>query len=125
MRKKYKTLSRTSPKGGQRACLCKDSNTYSRKCCDGSLWSQGIGSIHGESLNGKWYGYEIEDCVDQHVHHVHVHDTQLEIGKTYYFTLENGHNGCHTVLRTKQSEGSHVESVSSAYSNCVDCQAEN
>lgn len=34
--------SRTSPKGGRRGCLCKD-NTYSVKCCDGSLRAQGIG----------------------------------------------------------------------------------
>jgi len=38
-----KIPSRTSPKGGQRACLCSDKNTYSIKCCDGSLWAQGIG----------------------------------------------------------------------------------
>jgi hypothetical protein len=37
--------SRTSPVGGNRACLCKDTNTYSIDCCDGSLWSQGIGVI--------------------------------------------------------------------------------
>lgn len=43
MRKQdYKTPSRTSPKNSRRGCLCKD-NTYSRKCCDGSLWAQGIG----------------------------------------------------------------------------------
>lgn len=36
----------TSPKNGRRACLCKDKNTYSRECCDGSLWAQGIGSIN-------------------------------------------------------------------------------
>jgi len=34
--------SRTSPKRGRRGCLCKD-NTYSVKCCDGSLRAQGIG----------------------------------------------------------------------------------
>ncbi len=43
-RLKFKTPSRTSPKNGKRACLCED-NTYSRKCCDGSLQAQGIGSI--------------------------------------------------------------------------------
>ena len=31
-----------SPKGGKRGCLCKD-NTYSSKCCDGTLRAQGIG----------------------------------------------------------------------------------
>jgi hypothetical protein len=34
-----------SPKNSRRACLCKDKDTYSRKCCDGSLWAQGIGVI--------------------------------------------------------------------------------
>jgi hypothetical protein len=45
MRKnKYeKTPSRTSPKNSRRGCLCKDQLTYDRKCCDGSLWAQGIG----------------------------------------------------------------------------------
>jgi hypothetical protein len=42
---KDKIPSRTSPKGNNRACLCKDTNTYSIKCCDGSLWAQGIGAI--------------------------------------------------------------------------------
>lgn len=41
--RKYKTPSYSSPKGGNRGCLCKDTNTYSKKCCDGSLWAQGIG----------------------------------------------------------------------------------
>ncbi len=39
---------RTSPKGNKRACLCKN-GTYSRKCCDGSLWAQGIGKIYDTS----------------------------------------------------------------------------
>jgi hypothetical protein len=34
----------SSPKNDKRACLCKN-NTYSRKCCDGSLRAQGIGNI--------------------------------------------------------------------------------
>lgn len=37
--------SQTSPKGGTRACLCKDGKKYSIKCCDGSLQAQGIGKI--------------------------------------------------------------------------------
>lgn len=43
--KSFKTPSRTSPKGGKRACLCPN-NTYSVKCCDGSLQAQGIGVIY-------------------------------------------------------------------------------
>jgi len=34
----------SSPTSDKRACLCKN-NTYSRKCCDGSLRAQGIGNI--------------------------------------------------------------------------------
>ena len=45
MPKKEFFPSHSSPKSSRRACLCKDKNTYSRKCCDGSLWSQGIGVI--------------------------------------------------------------------------------
>jgi len=42
----WKTPSRSSPQGGGvRGCLCKDTLTYSRKCCDGSLMAQGIGNI--------------------------------------------------------------------------------
>lgn len=43
-KQEYKTFSWTSPKGGTRGCLCID-NTYSSKCCDGSLQAQGIGII--------------------------------------------------------------------------------
>lgn len=41
---KNETVSKTSPKGGRRGCLCPD-NTYSSKCCDGTLRAQGIGKI--------------------------------------------------------------------------------
>ena len=44
-----KTPSYTSPKNSSRACLCKDTDTYSIKCCDGSLWAQGIGNIYRKS----------------------------------------------------------------------------
>ena len=40
--KRFFTPSKTSPKGSRRACLCED-NTYSTKCCDGSLRAQGVG----------------------------------------------------------------------------------
>lgn len=46
----FKTPSRTSPKGGKRGCLCED-NTYSSKCCDGSLQAQGIGQIYRKAEN--------------------------------------------------------------------------
>lgn len=46
-RRKNATVSRTSPKGGRRGCLCPDGKTYSSKCCDGTLEAQGIGNITG------------------------------------------------------------------------------
>lgn len=39
----------TSPRGGRRACLCWDTNTYAIECCDGSLKAQGIGVINRTS----------------------------------------------------------------------------
>lgn len=33
----------SSPKGGNRGCLCKD-ETYKSECCEGELSEQGIGS---------------------------------------------------------------------------------
>ena len=46
----FKTLSKTSPNGGNRACLCED-GTYSKECCDGSLQAQGIGSENEQSIS--------------------------------------------------------------------------
>jgi hypothetical protein len=37
------TQGKSSPKNSRRACLCLNSNTYSRKCCNGALLEQGIG----------------------------------------------------------------------------------
>jgi hypothetical protein len=31
------------PRNNRRACLCKDTNTYKRECCDGYLINEGIG----------------------------------------------------------------------------------
>jgi hypothetical protein len=44
------TKSRTSPKGGNRGCLCQDS-TYRKECCNGDLQNQGIGSTVGQNSN--------------------------------------------------------------------------
>ena len=55
--RKFFTLSRTSPKGGRRACLCED-NTYSIKCCDGSLRAQGIGTTT------KQFDYLLQENTD-------------------------------------------------------------
>ena len=41
---KQKTVSKTSPKGGKRGCLCND-GAYKAECCDGTLQAQGVGSL--------------------------------------------------------------------------------
>lgn len=49
-RKKF-IPSRTSPKGGKRACLCKDRNTYSISCCKGGIMNQGLGPLSGNGIS--------------------------------------------------------------------------
>jgi len=44
----------SSPKNDRRSCLCTNTNTYSRKCCNGNLIAQGIGVIQGiDNFNQK------------------------------------------------------------------------
>lgn len=43
--------SRSSPRSNTRACLCADTNTYSRKCCQGAIINQGIGNVTGTFNN--------------------------------------------------------------------------
>lgn len=50
MAKKQKTVSKTSPKGGKRGCLC-DDGTYKAECCDGTLQAQGVGSTVSQSTS--------------------------------------------------------------------------
>jgi hypothetical protein len=52
MKNIFKTPSRTSPQGSKRGCLCKN-NTYSTKCCDGSLQAQGIGQTSTTTENAN------------------------------------------------------------------------
>lgn len=43
--KSKETVGQQVPTNSKRGCLCKNGKTYSRKCCDGTLRSQGIGKI--------------------------------------------------------------------------------
>ena len=51
----------SSPKNSRMACLCIETNTYSRKCCNGALLEQGIGQTQspyiGNSLGGFNKGF--------------------------------------------------------------------
>ena len=49
---KQKTLSKTSPKGGKRGCLC-DDGKYRSECCDGTLQNQGIGNTTEQGVSVK------------------------------------------------------------------------
>lgn len=49
-RMRYNKVKPPVPQDDRRGCLCWDTNTYSRECCDGEYQSQGIGSITGDGL---------------------------------------------------------------------------
>jgi len=59
------TRGKSSPKNSRRACLCLQTNTYSRKCCNGALQQQGIGNTQsppvtlGGFSNGFSGGFNI------------------------------------------------------------------
>jgi len=125
MRRKYKkTPSRTSPRSSRRGCLCKD-NTYSVKCCDGSLQAQGIGNISGHTAVGDEYYYRVQRCGHSMKKEIHLHGTELVVGNVYYLQFENsGHSNCYTVLNVSASGEHHVES-STLYDDCDACIAAN
>ena len=49
---KKNTVSKTSPKGGKRGCLC-DDGKYRAECCDGTLQNQGIGNTENQRESVK------------------------------------------------------------------------
>ena len=105
--KKFKTPSRTSPKGGKRACLCKDSNTYSIKCCDGSLWAQGVGiSIDTQPPIGYTLSWN-QDVLDfQNYTSASFHIGNGQAQAYYYYSIEDD-NG--TILLGSGNLGNNTE----------------
>lgn len=61
------TIGKSSPKNSRRGCLCLNSNTYSRECCDGYLQNQGIGKTEstivsqGAFSSGFSNGFDIQE----------------------------------------------------------------
>jgi hypothetical protein len=47
----------SSPKNSRMACLCINTNTYSRKCCNGALLEQGIGVIQSPATFNQKGGF--------------------------------------------------------------------
>jgi hypothetical protein len=45
-----KTKSKTSPKNGNRGCLCAD-NKYRKECCNGDLQAQGVGATTNQTTS--------------------------------------------------------------------------
>lgn len=84
------TPSRTSPKRSTRACLCKDKNTYSRKCCDGSIWAQGVG-ISLDTQPPQNYTIEWNQSVLDFQNYTsasfHIGNGQAQ--SYYYYTIED------------------------------------
>ena len=121
-RRKNATVSRSSPKGGKRGCLCSDGRTYSSKCCDGTLEAQGIGNITKSTTT---YYYNIQLCGHSQHKEIYIEDVELTIGNVYYFDFTyNGHSGCYTVIATKQSGEHKINSVT-AYNDCDACTTAN
>lgn len=116
--------SRSGRLGGKRGCLCKD-GTYSSKCCDGTLWSQGIGNISGESVDPDANKYTIQSCSDSTRRDIHLHTGTLTVDSVYFIRFQdNNYDGCYTVLSTTNTFGLHIKSAT-LYSDCTDCQSNN
>tara|TARA_R100001460_G_scaffold35948_1_gene69081 strand:- start:470 stop:838 length:369 start_codon:yes stop_codon:yes gene_type:complete len=122
MKKTNETVGNAVPSGSRRGCMCKD-GTYSRKCCDGTLRSQGVGRIR--AIAPKSNMYRVEFCSDGHKHNVWSDTISLVVGNVYHLTLKNNHHtGCYTVLRTTTEVGLEIESIT-LYDDCTACIAAN
>ena len=110
-----------SPQNDKRACLCKDNETYSTECCDGSLQAQGIGNITKTSVTRY---YTATNC-NGGTKHIHTHDLQLTVGNIYYLVfVHHNHTDCYTITATRNN--GHFEiTTATAYNNCTTCQAAN
>ena len=124
MSKTNETLGQAVPSGSRRGCMCKN-GTYSRKCCDGTLRSQGVGKITGEVHIGDEYYYRVQRCGHSMHKEIHLHDTELIVGNVYYLEFENsGHSNCYTVLNVASSGEHHINSAT-LYNDCTACLAAN
>lgn len=129
----------SSPRGSRRACLCKDGRTYSRKCCDGELINQGIGSLSGGGssiiispeveaiipppppLISDYNKYRISACTGGARYSVFTSETFIS-NAIYDLTLSNGDSGCFTAGASSTTADVLVTAVNSvAFDGCSDC----
>ena len=116
------TPSYSSPKGGNRGCLCKDGKTYSKKCCDGTLRGQGVGSVTKATTT---YYYKLQKCGHSSQKEIYIEGVELTVNDVYYFDFTNAnHSGCYTVTHTRTSGDQKINSVG-AYNDCDTCLAAN
>ena len=114
--------------GGTRACLCKN-GTYNVKCCDGSIWAQGIGKITRTpdvtptpTPDVTTYKYRLTKCVTEKNKIAHIIGTELTIGSVYYFSFDNSNfDGCYTVTEAHNGSGQLINTVQ-LYADCTACE---
>ena len=115
--------SRTGRLGGKRACLCKD-GTYSTKCCDGSIWAQGIGDINAQ-VPADANKYIVTNCTNLKTYQVHITGVTLVLNDVYYIRfLDSNLDDCYFVSSLTSSGGNLIKSATS-YTDCSDCQTQN
>ena len=120
MSRKYKGRS-SSPRNSKRGCLCRD-GSYSRDCCDGEYFSQGVGSVTKTSTTRY---YNITNCTSGEILKIHTNGIELTINSIYYllFTINNN-SGCYTVTSTRNNGSLEVYKATS-YNNCNACISAN
>jgi len=113
------------PHNGRRACLCRDGR-YSRECCGGDYFNQGIGNITSTLVtpSSGQYGYKMQLCGHNKTHHF-FGDTELTVGNTYYVDSEHdAKDGCYEVLSRDDETAGHEWEKAFGYSDCDQCESD-
>jgi hypothetical protein len=119
MGRTYKGRS-ASPRDSKRGCLCRD-GSYSRDCCDGSYYAQGVGSV---TKTDTTYYYTATSCSGG-TKHIHTHGIELNVNSVYYlFFKHNNHSGCYTISATRNNGHFEVYKVTN-YNDCNACISAN
>ena len=119
MSREYKGKS-SSPRNSKRGCLCRD-GSYSRDCCDGTYYAQGVGNVTKTEVTRY---YTVTNCSGG-TKHIHTHGIELTVNDVYYlFFKHNNHSDCYTVTATRNNGHFEVYKATS-YNNCSACISAN